>query len=225
MDSLMDKIEFLLKKDIGDNIRLEHIKQAVADNRRLYDSDRDYVENLTKRYFVKPSDDYPMEQAKIKCWACGQIITNNSNYCSFCGVKHYQQEEARFIRKTKRFLPIQFLVRLQFYQILAVIGGLSGLIPVLYALSRMDNVLYLVEYYAGQDISGWTNTLVAGGIVSSILSCVAIAIPFVIKRPTTAGRVLFFTSFGVLITSILVGSIGFVLTLVAGLIALKSRRY
>lgn len=225
MNSLLDKIDILLKCDMGDATRLLHIKQVILDNKKLYDSDRNYVENLTKKYFGNQIRNDNVEEAKTKCWGCGEIIPDNSNYCSFCGVKHYQRTETSFVRKNKRFIPIQFLLGLQFYQILAVLGGLSGLIPVLYAISRIENILYSLEYYTGQDISGWTHILIAGGIVSSILSCFVISVPFIIKKPTRVGRILFFTSFGILITSVLVGTVGFVLTLVSGLMALKSRRY
>lgn len=226
MVSILDKIDMLLKYNVGDTIRLQYIKESVSDNKRLYDSDRDYVENLTKKYFGKPTiEREQMEEAKTKCWGCGEIISDNSNYCSFCGVKHYQRAETGFVRRNKKFFLLQFISGLPFYQILSIIGGLSGLIPVLYAISRIENVLYSVEYYTGYDISGWTNTLIAGGIVACILSCFVIVIPFIIKKPSKVGRILFFTSFGILVTSVLVGSVGFVLTLISGLIALKSRRY
>lgn len=225
MSTLLDRIEVLLKYEVGDTIRLQHIKQAVSDNRRLYDSDRDYIENLTKKYFPSTIEKEPMEQASTKCWGCGETIPENSNYCSYCGVKHYQRAEMGFVKISKKFFPIQFFQGLQLYQILAIIGGLSGMIPVLYAISRIENVLYSVEYYTGYDISGWTGLLIAGGIISCILSCFVIIIPFIIRKPAKVGRMLFFTSFGILITSIFVGSIGFGFTLVSSMIALRSRRY
>lgn len=222
---LLSKIDALLKYDIGDMTRLQHIRNAVSDNKRLYDSDRNYVENLTKMYFGKHLDDNCMEQAKIKCWGCGEIIPDNSNYCSFCGVKHYQRKEVSIVRKSKKLFPFQFLLRLQFYQILAVMGGLAGLAPVVYAIFRIENILYSIEYYTGRDISGWTDILIAGGVAAGILSCFVIISPFIIKKSTTIGRILFFTSFGILITSVFVGSVGFVLTIASGLMALKNRRY
>jgi len=49
-------------------------------------------------------------------------------------------------------------------------------------------------------------------------------LPFVLKRPKQVGKFMFFSSFGVLIVSLLTGVVGFVLILAGGIIALK-RRY
>lgn len=208
--------------------RLTHIKNSIVEKKKVYNSDIEYVESLVDANFEKneqPTND--LEKTTINCPKCENIILQSSNFCSFCGIpqqKYFDAEifSSRFI---SRAFPFRFHIGINFYQLLAILGGLASLIPSLVAVYTIQRILVSLESYTGRDLSGFTNLFIAAGIATSVLCIFAIAISFLIKKPKKVGKILFFVSFMILIISLGVGVIGFALILLAGIVALQRRHY
>jgi hypothetical protein len=100
-----------------------------------------------------------------------------------------------------------------------------AMIPVLFIVARMEPLLDAINYETGSDLSGLTTVFISLGIISSILSAIAIAITFLIKNPKKVGRMLFFIAFAILATSIMVGVVGFIVILISSNVAYKKRHY
>ena len=52
MTGLLDDVNALISKGVGDPSRLEHIKQTIENNKELYSSDRNYVYDLIKNHLL-----------------------------------------------------------------------------------------------------------------------------------------------------------------------------
>ena len=228
--TLLDKIENLLNDNLGDSSRLEHIKKSIVENKKIYNSDIQYVEELEARRAenLKTSDEHHPDNFDMVCWKCGRGLAQYSKFCSFCGVRQ-DQRDSKFVRELPRIIqkysPLKVFSNFHSYQILAIIGGLAGVIPILVAISNIDRILEIILFYTGRDLSGLVDGLRAAGIVSAGLCFFAILASIVIKKSKKAGRVLFFLSFMILISSLLVGAAGFAILLPASIMALKKRRY
>ena len=206
MQSLLEKIEFLLNQNLGDGSRLEHIKKSIIENKKLYDSDIHYVEELERKTldsFTKNMGENSAQHYDDSCWKCRKEIVEYSKYCSFCGVEQNQKKsefDQVLSRRIKtRYNPLKIILNLHSYQILAVIGGLTALIPILFGIYNLENILKIVEFYTGRDLSEFIIGFMIIGGISGALSCMVMVIPFWIKKPKKIGRILFFSSFGILI--------------------------
>jgi hypothetical protein len=220
----------LLNSGIGDVDRLIHIKTSILENKKIYNSDIEYVRSLVEIHFEKNQETTPQTEQKIKthkCPKCENEISKSANYCSYCGIplQKYFDSEIFSSRFTSRTFPFRFHFGINFYQLLAVLGGLAALIPVVAAVYTIDRILFSLESYTGRDLSGFTNLFIAAGIATSILCIFVMVISFLIKRPKKVGRILFFISFVILGISLGVGVIGFALILLAGVVALQRRQY
>ena len=101
MDSedIVDNVNALLKLNVGDPYRLEHIKQAYILNKTIWKSDDRYLEQLREKYLVKHKIDQPDIQPEIDgnlendsenkdtihCWKCGKKVPLRANFCMVCG--------------------------------------------------------------------------------------------------------------------------------------------
>ena len=97
MDSLdvIDDVNALLKLGVGDPYRLEHIKQAYIQDKTIWQSDSNYLQQMKEKYLTKHSDvqtetDENSEndaESKnlIHCWKCGKKVPLASNFCMICG--------------------------------------------------------------------------------------------------------------------------------------------
>lgn len=232
-DTLLQKIEKLLNLQVGDLSRLTHIQKMVLDNKPLYTTDQQYVESLINKYIKSSQIDteISVKEAKegIQCWNCRKDISELSNYCSFCGVTQNKQviKKKSFLSNliNHRLSPLYYIINLNSYQIIAVIGGLAALLPILVATSRIEDIVFSIESSTGKNSSYLVNIFRAAGITSSVLSCIVIVVTFVIKKPKRIARILFFAAFAILVTSIMIGIVGFALILWASIIAFKKRRY
>jgi len=231
-NSLLEQIDILLNMQVGDLIRLEYIKKMILDGKPLYSSDKQYVENLAQKHLQKDyqnAEPYSVQpKLDSKCWNCEKLLDSSVIYCPVCGVKQIKQSNQipSIVRSSNNnFNPINLIGKIGSYQILAIIGGLAALIPILYAASRLDDILYSIGYYTDSDISGISGLFKFAGVVSSLLCFFVMVIPLVIKNSRKVGRILFFASFAILITSILTGIVGFVIILFASVVAFKKRRY
>ena len=209
--------------------RLTHIKNSIVEKKKVYNSDIEYVESLVDANFEKneqPTNDLE-KTTSFNCPKCGNTILQSSNFCSFCGIpqQKYFDAEVFSSRFSSRAFPFRFHIGINFYQILAILGGLAALIPSLVAVYTIQRILVSLELYTGRDLSGFTNLFIAAGIAASVLCIFVIAISFLIKKPKKVGKILFFVSFAILIISLGVGVIGFALILLAGIVALQRRHY
>ena len=114
MGSLLNDVNILISKRVGDLSRLEHIKETIENNKQLYDSDKKYIDELTEKHLFSkeiPDNSPKIEQtATIKeetpqkeeswdspaetpkettsdgsfCVKCGNNMGSN-NFCSKCG--------------------------------------------------------------------------------------------------------------------------------------------
>ena len=101
MDSedIVDNVNALLKLNVGDPYRLEHIKQAYILNKTIWKSDDSYLTQLREKYLVKHKIDQPDIQPEIDgnlendsenkdtihCWKCGKKVPLRANFCMVCG--------------------------------------------------------------------------------------------------------------------------------------------
>ena len=113
MQSLLDQVNILIKMQVGDPYRLEHIKLMLKQKRTVYGSDRAYLDKLIHEYieqvktqkklakirgenpFEEDSEnilseenvdeDDVIEMQHIYCWKCGKSIPVNSKFCLECG--------------------------------------------------------------------------------------------------------------------------------------------
>ncbi len=101
MDSedIVDNVNALLKLNVGDPYRLEHIKQAYILNKTIWKSDDRYLEQLREKYLVKHKIDQPDTQQEIDgnlendsenkhtihCWKCGKKVPLRAYFCMVCG--------------------------------------------------------------------------------------------------------------------------------------------
>lgn len=223
---LLGEIEYLLSQGTGNVPRLEHIKKSIIENKTLYNSDIQYVQALSN----KRSHDSQKQnvESNVTCWKCSEHLLENSRYCSFCGVAQNRKEPEfeQVISKRMRqgYGLLSKVFSLNLYQILAVVGGIASLVPIIAVESNLEGILQSIEFYTDGNLSGIVPVLAGMGIVSGILSCLSMITPFIIKKPRQAGKILFFSSFGILGFSIFVGAIGFVAILIASILAMK-RRY
>ena len=96
---IVDSVNALLKLNVGDPYRLEHIKQAYILNKIIWKSDDRYLEQLREKYLVKHKIDQPDIQPEIDgnlendsenkdtihCWKCGKKVPLRANFCMVCG--------------------------------------------------------------------------------------------------------------------------------------------
>ena len=222
-DSFLETVNTLIDLQAGDTSRLEHIKKMILEDKPLYTSDRHYVQSLANTYnieYQKTTED--VEQPKlVNCRTCSSGIPQSAKYCPLCGSRQSKDEESI----VKKFNPLQFIPKPRSYQTLAIIGALTAMIPILFIIARINPLLLSIEYDTGKDISGMVGAIVSLGAISSALSIIVVIITFVVKNPKKVGRILFFMSFAILLSSIFVGVIGFIVILMASKNAYKKRYY
>ncbi|MFB5608292.1 MAG: zinc ribbon domain-containing protein [Candidatus Nitrosomaritimum yanchengensis] len=224
---LYEQIEKLLHMKAGDISRLEHIKESIEQNRRIYKSDYSYIQDLAKvqglKTFESPDETFGFLKFCKKC--NGELLTG-AKFCSFCGTEQNRYSDFDEVLSRRKLLDQsrKILAKIRAYHILAVAGGFAVLIPVFVAISSIDRIEELIIFYFDYDISEFENFFYGLGTISILWSLFVIVLPFVLKRPKQVGKFLFFSSFVLLLVSLLSGIMGFVLILIGGIIALK-RRY
>lgn len=229
-EDLLKKIENLLNSEVGDNTRLDHIRRSILQNKKLYNSDIRYVKELWVELSEKnESEGISFAKPNNSCWSCKKNLEELARFCSYCGANQDQKNpefaEVLSRRQKREYNPFKIISNLHSYQILAVIGGLCALIPIIVASVRLDRIFEVLEFYSNQDFSELRLGFVALGVITGVWSSLVMIIPFLIKKPKKVGKFLFFSAFGILVCSLTIGVIGFVIILFAGIFALKKRRY
>lgn len=102
MDSkdIIDEVNALLKLDVGDPYRLEHIKQTFIQNKKIWITDKNYLKNLREKYLVKHTSDVQTDEIvfenesenkeTIHCWKCGKKCSLDANFCMICGTSIFE---------------------------------------------------------------------------------------------------------------------------------------
>lgn len=97
MDSLLDQVNSLIKMQVGDPYRLEHIKVRVEENKILTLSDKKYLSDLLDRYIgnveskenltskIESTANSPENFDSNNCWKCGNKNSNFAKFCNYCG--------------------------------------------------------------------------------------------------------------------------------------------
>jgi hypothetical protein len=199
----------------------------ILEEKPLYTSDKQYVQNLANTY-IKNNQKTNFEQSDmlVNCRNCSTSIPKTAKYCTLCGTRQKREYNSFDIVKiVKKYNPFELFSRPNSYQTLAIIGGLTAMIPIMFIISRIDPLLEAINYEMGRDISEMAGVFMFLGALSSILSAFAVAIVFVVKNPKRVGRILFFVAFAILVTSIITGVVGFVFILFASKVAYKKRYY
>ncbi|MDH3277061.1 MAG: zinc ribbon domain-containing protein [Nitrosopumilus sp.] len=222
--SLIEKIEYLIALEVGDISRLKSIEKRIIENKKLYNSDISYVEELVQKNPSRLTERFGENYFSVadnKCWKCSEAITVSSNFCSFCGAKqnkkisNFNEPLSNVDQKEHSGTIISAFYS---YQFLALIGGLAALIPILISVANLERIFEIIEFYTGRDFSSFYFAFIALGVVSGILCLLAIVIPIRLKKPNKVGKFLIYLSFGILILSLLSGVMGFAIILFAGLL-------
>ena len=230
-DDFLKKVEDLLRLGIGDATRLEHIRQSIQENKKLYNSDIMYVNELVKKdsRLSDEKDEVTFAESNNSCWSCEKKLEPLAKFCSYCGANqdHTISDFSEVLSRRKKieYNPLKIISNFHSYQILSVIGGICVLIPVLVALASIERIFEVLEFYSNRDFSEFFIAITSLGVMSAIWSFLVMIIPFLIKKPKKVGKFLFFSAFGILVCSLMTGVVGFVIILFAGIFALKKRRY
>ena len=224
---LRENLEKLIEMGAGDIFRLEHIKNSLELNKRIYKSDVSYIQELIKQKGLEPTEIPDEIFGFLKfCKKCNGDLTPEAKFCSHCGAKQstYSDFDEVLLRRKLRERSKKIIAKIRLYHILAVIGSLSVLIPVSIGVSSIDRLEELTIFYFDYDISGFADLLYGLGVISILWSLLVMVLPFILKRPKQVGKFMFFSSFGILLVSVFTGVFGFVLILMGGIVAIK-RRY
>ena len=80
MPNLLDDVNELLNKNYGDEFRLLHIKEAIEENKILYESDRQFLTNLCKKYLGQKNPEYKSQKyIKYSEKSDDQLYSENEN--------------------------------------------------------------------------------------------------------------------------------------------------
>ncbi len=93
---IVDDVNALLKLGVGDAYRLEHIKQSYIDNKTIWITDNNYLQQMIGKYLTKhqfdeqkdndeKSEDGTEEEDMVHCWKCGKKGPLGANFCMVCG--------------------------------------------------------------------------------------------------------------------------------------------
>lgn len=97
MNSLLDQVNSLIKMQVGDPYRLEHIKSRLEENKILTLSDKKYLNDLLERYIgnikrqepqtskIEPEITSEVNSETKYCWKCGNKNPNLAKFCNSCG--------------------------------------------------------------------------------------------------------------------------------------------
>ena len=150
MDSIdvVDEVNALLKLDVGDPYRLEHIKQTFIQNKKIWITDENYLKNLRQKYLVKQSDtktdeivfeNEPEDKETIHCWKCGKKGPLGANFCMLCGTSIFEIDgnskstpESKSSSFSKSF-PLKIPILIGIPVLILIILGAG------YSMSSFDN--------------------------------------------------------------------------------------
>lgn len=98
MKTLLESVNELIEKNIGDVSRLMYIKEFIENNKQLYNSDREYLNSLISHHLLKNGNLMSMQHGF--CSNCGKQLMVDMNYCTTCG-HHVGMSESAEQKKGK----------------------------------------------------------------------------------------------------------------------------
>ena len=105
MDSItVGHIDTLIRRGIGDQGRLLHVRSYLEQGRKLYLSDKDYVESLISKYLTPQTPESSPSisinssdsQQSRYCANCGEVMNLAHNFCKNCGTEYKIQVETEY---------------------------------------------------------------------------------------------------------------------------------
>ena len=103
LDELINNVNELIRLEKGDLGRLTHIKDTLQQNKTLYESDKEYLEKLSRQYLDgKPNEDethYDQPNSNLFCFKCGQNLKSDNSFCPICGTPQEKQQAESFCGK------------------------------------------------------------------------------------------------------------------------------
>ena len=91
---IVDDVNALLNLGVGEPYRLEHIKQTYIENKSLWLTDENYLNQLREKYLLKHNsatltnfEESTEDESgdSIHCWKCGKKSGLGANFCMVCG--------------------------------------------------------------------------------------------------------------------------------------------
>ena len=151
---VVDEVNALLKLDVGDPYRLEHIKQTFIQNKKIWITDENYLKNLRTKYLVKHTSNDQTDEIifenesenkdSIHCWKCGKKCPLGANFCMICGTSIFEVGtnpqptlESKPSISTSKSIPLKIPIIIGIPILILIILG-SG-----YSLGYFDNTLNL----------------------------------------------------------------------------------
>jgi hypothetical protein len=149
---VVDEVNALLKLDVGDPYRLEHIKQTFVQNKKIWITDENYLKNLREKYLVKHTSDVqtddivfenePENKETIHCWKCGKKGPLGANFCMICGTSIFEvganpqpTPESKPSSSFSKSIPLKIPIIIGIPVLILIVLGAG------YSLGYFDNVL------------------------------------------------------------------------------------
>ena len=143
MDSIdiVDEVNALLKLDVGDPYRLEHIKQTFIQNKKIWITDENYLKRLREKYLDKQNsetesradivfENEPEDKETIHCWKCGKQVPLSANFCMICGTSLFEVgaepqpiPESKPTPKSSKSIPLKFPIIIGIPIVILIILG------------------------------------------------------------------------------------------------------
>jgi hypothetical protein len=165
MSSLLNNVNLLIAKRVGDVTRLEHIKETIENNKKLYDSDLTYLDQLIKKHLFTNEQSKDESHSKIQetqnmtdknessnevkkhCSSCDSIVENYAEFCSSCGKvledtlkqESKRMEHTNEVKKTDR-------------KVLGIGLAVVGVFIIIIGFSILQGALNMPQIFAGQYI-------------------------------------------------------------------------
>ncbi len=183
-EGLLNKIQELIEKGVGDIPRLEDIKERLEDGKKLYQSDQDYINEILSKYGLVDTADKPKEETS-KSLSEDKTVSEIKKELGTATEKIEEMEKKIEIQEKKtdsvKHRPTGVVV-------LGVLYIIAGLVSLLFAIvfGVLLSGLLGETFTGGMEI---LRGLVSGiaAMVAGILAIVA-AIEFIIAAALFSGK-------------------------------------
>lgn len=103
LDELVNHVNELMRLGKGDLGRLAHIKDTLQQNKTLYESDKEYLEKLSRQYLSDKLNvaetHYDQPNPNLFCSKCGQNLKSGTSFCLKCETPQEKQQSESFCKK------------------------------------------------------------------------------------------------------------------------------
>ncbi|MBC8501593.1 MAG: hypothetical protein H8D35_00510 [Nitrosopumilus sp.] len=190
MGSLLNDVNILITKRVGDLSRLDHIKETIENNKQLYDSDRKYLDELIDRHlFSKETPDTPKaqpttlkddssqehpkkEEPKDTSVEINKEITSEGSFCGNCGKSLKQGtnfcpscgNKKKKIPSSNKQMDTNKIERTE-SMLGAIFLGIVGFAVLLIGFGIVASSLEMPAMFAGQYIILGLFVVIIGGVI------------------------------------------------------------